>query len=870
MDISYLLFLQQMRQSLGNVFDNFMMQITSFGEATITFILLAGIYWCVNKRVGQYILFNISIGCTLNQFFKDAFQIERPWIRDKRIMPVEGALETAGGYSFPSGHTARAVAVWGAIGGSSWKSKIKKSKKIAFFSWLILLLIMFSRNYLGVHTLKDVLVSFLLGLICLSVTDKVMLWVDAIDEKAKKRDIIVAITVSIILFLPMLKVGCISNAGTGFGFLFGWIIERRYIDFKIEACWQKRCLQFAIGSLAIISILNLLPPILTFFIPSRYAGFFTMFILAFFITAFYPFLLSSPRWYKKGIILCIIIPCILLIGVFYKARHVANVSVNSSTMVEKNVENLTHDVDKDKSQVKGAINREQVLTKIIAHRGYSSVFPENTLSSFAGAIDIGADMIELDVQETKDGVIVVFHDDDLTRVAGVEGKISDYTYAELSQVEVGSWFSEEYRGEKIPTLAEVLNLIQGSELQVYLELKDIGEVDGFVESVLSVTQECGMRDRCIYASFQYAYLKKFKEIDNSLPTLLNTTSAEATLPEQFDVDYFGLNLNTTTRELIEAIHAADKYAFVWTVNEPEDMKKMVDMGADGIVTNRAGLAKVVTKSEYSFLNDYYINAITMPGLYGNTLNDACGDMVVQGFTRVDENLVISAYSYSAKNNSILYILDSTGTLVKIIDLGFKAHVGGIAYDTEHHLIWITGADGCVYSLVWKDIIKSVDGKAGPVLYCIGVGLRNHNNEKVASFLTVDTDKLFVGSYVDGKSGRLKEYSITDPYKPVEISEREIPEHIQGVTFAKNQNGTQMLLSQGRYTEDSKLLIFDYNEETKVFEEPQIQFILPEGVEQFQMTNEGMYLLFESSARPYRETARLVNDQIYLVNMNFLN
>ena len=117
---------------------------------------------------------------------------------------------------------------------------------------------------------------------------------------------------------------------------------------------------------------------------------------------------------------------------------------------------------------------------VIAHRGYSSQFPENTLISFAGAVDVGADMIELDVQLSRDGVIMVYHDGDLSKL-GLSGSVADYSYEELCTIDVGSVFGGEYVGERMPTLQEVLELIRDTDLGIYLELKDIGDVQGFGE-----------------------------------------------------------------------------------------------------------------------------------------------------------------------------------------------------------------------------------------------------------------------------------------------------------------------------------------------------------------------------------------------------
>lgn len=148
---------------------------------------------------------------------------------------------------------------------------------------------------------------------------------------------------------------------------------------------------------------------------------------------------------------------------------------------------------------------------------------------------------------------------------------------------------------------------------MYLELKDIGEVEGFEEAVLEVTDRCGMSDRCLFASFQYDYLAHFKELDSSLKTLYNTTSGKTTLPEDFPADFYGLYLDTITKETVDAIHQAGGQAFAWTANTPAQMGNVQAMGIDGIVTNCPELAKVIRQPEYEYLAEIYESSFSHAG-----------------------------------------------------------------------------------------------------------------------------------------------------------------------------------------------------------------------------------------------------------------
>ena len=149
MDLNYLLLLQTIREAFGGVFDSYMLKITSFAETLPTFLFLAGIYWCVDKRMGQCMGWNTALACTWSQFLKAVCKIDRPWVRDGRIHPVEAAVPAASGYSFPSGHTARAVASWGVAGSCAWRKGKHDQKYAGALLWILTALILFSRNYLG-------------------------------------------------------------------------------------------------------------------------------------------------------------------------------------------------------------------------------------------------------------------------------------------------------------------------------------------------------------------------------------------------------------------------------------------------------------------------------------------------------------------------------------------------------------------------------------------------------------------------------------------------------------------------------------------------------------------------------------------------
>ncbi|MDE7313268.1 MAG: phosphatase PAP2 family protein [Eubacterium sp.] len=301
MDLTYLLLLQNLREVFGGVFDSYMLEITAMAESVPTFLLLAGIYWCVDKRTGQHMGWNTALACTWSQFLKAVCKIERPWVRDERIHPVEAAVPAATGYSFPSGHTARAVATWGTAGSCAWKNgnrhdgqdpksrrQSQNLKWLGVLLWILTALILFSRNYLGVHTPQDVGMALLFGLGFMWVVERLLGWV----EQHPRADLPVCAAGCLFCFLPMLRVGCIPNAGAGMGLVIGWLVERRLVQFETSGTIEQRSVRFLAGGALALFLLKTSSPVLGLVMEGKYAGFFAMFFFTFFVMAVYPYCFS--------------------------------------------------------------------------------------------------------------------------------------------------------------------------------------------------------------------------------------------------------------------------------------------------------------------------------------------------------------------------------------------------------------------------------------------------------------------------------------------------------------------------------------------------------------------------------------------------
>lgn len=242
-------------------------------------------------------------------------------------------------------------------------------------------------------------------------------------------------------------------------------------------------------------------------------------------------------------------------------------------------------------------------TQITAHRGYSAVAPENTLSAFEEAVKIGADYIELDVQLTADEQLVVFHDKTIERTTDGEGELSKMTYEELQQYSAGKWFSKdggEFDEQKISLLSEVLEDV-GDDILLNIEIKNHGDVKKTAEKTVEVIEEYGIERSCYITSFSYTALKTVKKINPKIKTGLIANVATSTSFSQLPyIDAVSLNYIFINSSIVNMAHQNGKRVFVWTVDRKSDIQHMVAMGVDNIITNRPDRAsEIITSNSIS-------------------------------------------------------------------------------------------------------------------------------------------------------------------------------------------------------------------------------------------------------------------------------
>ncbi len=222
--------------------------------------------------------------------------------------------------------------------------------------------------------------------------------------------------------------------------------------------------------------------------------------------------------------------------------------------------------------------------QITAHRGSSKTAPENTMAAVKAAVEELADFVELDVQETLDGVLVLCHDTNLSRLAGVNRRVSELTLAELSELDVGSWFSEEFAGEKIPELRKVMEYAKG-RIKLNLELKNLGDDTSLPEQAAALVAELGMEEQCVISSARMRYLERVKAANPDIHTGYIVAAAYGNYYANDCLDFISIRSSFVNREFVGRAHGEGKAVHAWTVNSAAELEQMKLAGVDNIITD---------------------------------------------------------------------------------------------------------------------------------------------------------------------------------------------------------------------------------------------------------------------------------------------
>lgn len=268
MDLRYLLWLQDWRNATGNVLTPLMEFISDFAIGFWPVALMCFVYWAVCHRAGSFLLFSYACAILLNGVLKLTACVYRPWIRDAVIIPAGDAIRTATGYSFPSGHSTIATAIYGGSALCLWRAFKWRLIPLGLFG--AVLLTMFSRNYLGVHTPQDVLAGFCVTLILLFINFKMLEWANA---KVQNRDIKFVLTGLVILVVIVFYINLkpypmdyvdgrllvdpvrmmpdtYQAVGSMIGFLIGFLADKRFIKYEV----QRTPKEYIIAAIALVPL----------------------------------------------------------------------------------------------------------------------------------------------------------------------------------------------------------------------------------------------------------------------------------------------------------------------------------------------------------------------------------------------------------------------------------------------------------------------------------------------------------------------------------------------------------------------------------------------------------------------------------------
>ena len=250
---------------------------------------------------------------------------------------------------------------------------------------------------------------------------------------------------------------------------------------------------------------------------------------------------------------------------------------------------------------------------VIAHRGAAGRAPENTMAAVKAAIEDKTDWVEIDVQETVDGKVVVVHDSDFMKLAGVDLKVWDGTLEEIQAIDVGSWFAPEFADQRTPTLIDVLKESKG-KAQVVIELKYYGHDEQLEQRVIDIVEQLGMTEEVAIMSLKYDGVQKVRKLRPDWDTGLLSAQVLGNMGN-LDVDFLAVNMAMASPTFIRSNQAAGKRVLVWTVNDKMSMFRMMSLGVDGIITDEPALARQVMaeRSELNSVERLLIHAAVMLG-----------------------------------------------------------------------------------------------------------------------------------------------------------------------------------------------------------------------------------------------------------------
>jgi membrane-associated phospholipid phosphatase len=329
MDISYLLYLQNLRDTTNHIFDKFFLYVTGYGEMVCLLPLFALIYWCINKKTGEFMFLSLAFARLINGFVKIFACIYRPWIKAPGvILPLGNGLKTATGYSFPSGHTTNAAATFGSFA----VKQDNESKFLKILLWCLAILVGFSRNYIGVHTPQDVVVGFILAVVAIFGTIKVYNFIEK-DKNAYIKVAVSGLIISLLIVVFALNkrypinfrnddnsitvtsyiktseltkdiekkaivnpndmvLDLYKNIGYIVGIFLGWLIERKFVGFTTDGTTNQKILRYLVCFVLMQIMLQVICPLIKGMGAKVYTEPAISFLKTFYILGIAPFIIK--------------------------------------------------------------------------------------------------------------------------------------------------------------------------------------------------------------------------------------------------------------------------------------------------------------------------------------------------------------------------------------------------------------------------------------------------------------------------------------------------------------------------------------------------------------------------------------------------
>ncbi|MCR5833878.1 MAG: phosphatase PAP2 family protein [Selenomonadaceae bacterium] len=278
-DLDYLLYLQEIREDCGG--ELLFLILSAIPLSPVTALIPAILFWCINKNAGIFIIFNGTIGRVINDLLKGIFCVYRPWIRYTELIPSTMAYSEASSWSFPSGHTQFVTSIYGSFA----RFYKKRAPLLILPCALVILIVAFSRNFLGVHTPQDVIIAIAYSVVLIFAAEKLFAWIGK-DNERRTLFLLCGLLGTFFVFLILYfkpypedfmngnliidpekaRIDAFDALGFGWAFFLGWFLEMRFINFKLDVSFKTKVRRIAIGIgvLAVISaviypLLKLLP-----------------------------------------------------------------------------------------------------------------------------------------------------------------------------------------------------------------------------------------------------------------------------------------------------------------------------------------------------------------------------------------------------------------------------------------------------------------------------------------------------------------------------------------------------------------------------------------------------------------------------------